>query len=779
MAKKDKNDDEAAGEPEVKLTAVTTLLPDPNDAKHNPNLLVETLRKAPAKNHPRARSDAALFLWDLALNDPDARARMCTEEFAGACQVALQDGDVSDRSATASLVREAVSLAEARPVVAAASGLVERLCDVLDDRRVADRRASPTDPAASSKKHASATHAARSRSATGDADVASARAAAAEALRELTSTSQLRGVAAPAPKKGKPPRVRLDVLVRAADASEGPERRSPPTDDDRRVATACLETLHQCMDPARNKDASAARADAFGDAKKTASSSSDQVGDAASTTLGSTLAVFSAALLDADAPPEARRAAAWCLAHGTHDEHRRDAVLADPAACLNLRRALRRRDADFATRAGVAAAVANLAAVSVTARGGRVDDGETSVADARIDADVVPPASVSDPRLRRARAVALEGRLGSLKKIPKDELKPADAEEKAACVAELKTLARTSAGELVGAVSGAERDSALLARRRVDRVFESMNPLGPLCRLVAPPGAETGDASETDAEEEDGAEESRVVNVAAKTKTAPRRDRDETTRGDEGDDDAATRDDASVSANETTKTKASSPTDGGAPSGDAAPEPPADVVPADGAADGASSSPADGAGDVSVPVGATQNADGDAAEHRNAPEIKADDASSRVGASFAVGQAEAIAAAAAALRRLTARPDARAAAKLVSSRAHAHMLWHLSHSKDVATRRDCRETLRQLARDEAARAAIEAVADAPALASRAFVVNPSRATAAVLAEEENERLDALVPGIVASSARRRPEEEVRAARAAAYRARGAGVREAP
>ena len=92
MAKKDKNDDEAAGEPEVKLTAVTTLLPDPNDVKHNPNLLVETLRKAPARNHPRARSDAALFLWDLSLNDPDARVKMCTEEFAGACQVALRDG---------------------------------------------------------------------------------------------------------------------------------------------------------------------------------------------------------------------------------------------------------------------------------------------------------------------------------------------------------------------------------------------------------------------------------------------------------------------------------------------------------------------------------------------------------------------------------------------------------------------------------------------------------------------------------------------------------------
>ena len=138
MAKKDKNDDEAAGDPEVKLTAVTTLLPDPNDVKHNPNLLVETLRKAPARNHPRARSDAALFLWDLSLNDPDARVRMCTEEFAGACQVALRDGDVVDRSATASLVREASGWAEVRPLVAAASGLVERLCDLLDDRHVAE-----------------------------------------------------------------------------------------------------------------------------------------------------------------------------------------------------------------------------------------------------------------------------------------------------------------------------------------------------------------------------------------------------------------------------------------------------------------------------------------------------------------------------------------------------------------------------------------------------------------------------------------------------------------
>ena len=147
-----------------------------------------------------------------------------------------------------------------------------------------------------------------------------------------------------------------------------------------------------------------------------------------------------------------------------------------------------------------------------------------------------------------------------------------------------------------------------------------------------------------------------------------------------------------------------------------------------------------------------------------------------------VGQAEAIAAAALALRRLTAHPDARVAAKLVSLRAHERLLWHLSHSKDVATRRDCRETLRQLARDAAAKAAIQAVPDAPALASRAFANADAPSVSdrgdGALGDENTARLDALVPGLVAYSARRRTAEEIKATRAAAYRTRGSGVREA-
>merc|ERR1712086_458315 len=76
---KKKGDDEGGGEPEaVKLTAVTALLPDPNDVKHNVQLLVEQLKKAPSNSAPRARSDAALFLWDLVLNDPEAKARLRT-----------------------------------------------------------------------------------------------------------------------------------------------------------------------------------------------------------------------------------------------------------------------------------------------------------------------------------------------------------------------------------------------------------------------------------------------------------------------------------------------------------------------------------------------------------------------------------------------------------------------------------------------------------------------------------------------------------------------------
>ena len=757
MAKKDKNDDEAAGDPEVKLTAVTTLLPDPNDVKHNPNLLVETLRKAPARNHPRARSDAALFLWDLSLNDPDARVRMCTEEFAGACQVALRDGDVVDRSATASLVREASGWAEARPLVAAASGLVERLCDLLDDRHVAESaKRALNDTAASSKKQGGHASASSARSADGDADTAAARAAAAHALRELTSTCELRRLAAPAPKKGKPPRVRLDVLVRAASIAPDAAKRAAETPDAWRTRTACLETLHQCMDPARNKDARRARADAFGDAS-----------DASAAALASALAVFSEALVCADAPPEARRAAAWCLAHGTHDEHRRDLVLADPVACLALRRALRRENGDFATRAGVAAAVANLAGVSSSvSSSARADDGEAAGGD---DA-ALESSALEESRSLRARARALEGRLGALKKIPKDELKPADAEEKNACVAELKKMARVFAGELVGALSPAERAAARLARRRAEQTLERTNPLGPLCRLIAPPGENPGDASDDDADD-------------AGTVRA-RRDDD-----DGGDDDR--RPSASVASSpgiiertvsdaidgshgETVRTETD---DSG--TADATGVPDATGAKADG--DGETNAVLDDAASANagvVPVANGQTGADDADAEANASITEGDDSKAPNQPNtnnLVVGQAEAIAAAATALRRLTAHPDARAAAKLVSLRAHERLLWHLGHSKDVATRRDCRETLRQLARDAAAKAAIQAVPDAPALASRAFENADAPSVSENTPNENTARLDALVPGLVAASARRRPAEEIRAKRAAEYRARGTGV----
>jgi hypothetical protein len=763
MAKKDKNDDEAAGDPEVKLTAVTTLLPDPNDVKHNPNLLVETLRKAPARNHPRARSDAALFLWDLSLNDPDARVRMCTEEFAGACQVALRDGDVVDRSATASLVREASGWAEARPLVAAAGGLVERLCDLLDDRHVAESAKPPgrlNDTGTSSKKrggHASAEMSARSARQSRQSDTAAARAAAAHALRELTSTCELRRLAAPTPVKGKPPRVRLDVLVRAASIAPDAAKRAAETPDAWRTRTACLETLHQCMDPARNKDARRARADAFGDAS-----------DASDAALASALAVFSEALVCADAPPEARRAAAWCLAHGTHDEHRRDLVLADPVACLALRRALRRENGDLATRAGVAAAVANLAGVSSSvSSSARADDGEAAGGD---DA-ALGSSALEESRSLRARARALEGRLGALKKIPKDELKPADAEEKNACVAELKKMARVFAGELVGALSPAERAAARLARRRAEQTLERTNPLGPLCRLIAPPGENPGDASDDDADDagtvrarrdddSGGDDDRRPFASVASSPGVIERTVSDAIDGSHGEtrtetDDAGTADATGVPDATSAKADGDGETNAVLDAASAN----AGVVPVANAA---------GAEDADAEAGASIT-EGDDSKAPNQPN------------NLVVGQAEAIAAAATALRRLTAHPDARAAAKLVSLRAHERLLWHLAHSKDVATRRDCRETLRQLARDAAAKAAIQAVPDAPALASRAFENADAAAVSErgdVRGDENAARLDALVPGLVAASARRRPAEEIRAKRAAEYRARGTGVREA-
>ena len=761
MAKKNKNDDEAAGEPEVKLTAVTTLLPDPNDIKHNPNLLVETLRKAPAKNHPRARSDAALFLWDLALNDPDARARMCTEEFAGACQVALRDGDVVDRSATASLVREAAGWPEARPVLAAASGLVERLCDVLDDRYVAETHdASLHRTASSSKKHVNVNE---RNAGGGDADTASARAAAAEALRELTATYDLRRklsfpvVAARKEKekeKGKPPhsRLRLDVLTRACSIEPDAEKRRAETPDAWRTRTACLVTLHQNMDPARNADAKRARAEAFGDETKGASSSS----------LKTVLKTFSEVLLDVEAPPEARRAAAWCLAHATHDEHRRDAVLGDTNACLAMRRALRDSSlvdadgvCDFATRAGVAQAVANVAAVSSSAA--EDDKEEDGISDDALNA--------SDPRSLRLRARALEGRLGALRKIPKDELKPADAEERDACVSELKKLARVFAGELAGTLSDAERVAAQKAQRRAEEVLERTNPLGALCRLIAPPGENPGAMSEDEADDAD-----ELFVGGARLDEQKKRDAASSAETSASLASLAPSEPASAEVSESSEAKTQD-----SKTAETAEKPSADEgaveVSGGAAAEDASRAVPEGAVGTETPheeTSQTSNAHENAESQTNP--------SGRTSDVFAVGQAEAVAAAAAALRRLTVCPDARAFARLVSLGAPKRLLWHLTHSKDVATRRDCRETLRQLARDAAAKAAIEAEADAPALASRAFAKSDGPAGAAG-DKDETKRMEALVPGLVVASARRRPKEEVRATRAKAYRARGTGALE--
>jgi hypothetical protein len=649
-------------------------------------------------------------------------------------------------------------------VLAAASGLVERLCDVLDDRYVAETHAlmSLHRTASSSKKQLSVSAGNAGGGSGGDADTASARAAAAEALRELTATYDLRRklsfpvVAARKEKekeKGKPPhsRLRLDVLTRACSIEPDAEKRRAETPDAWRTRTACLVTLHQNMDPARNADAKRARAEAFGDETKESASS-----------LKTVLKTFSEVLLDVEAPPEARRAAAWCLAHATHDEHRRDAVLGDTNACLAMRRALRDSSlvdadgvCDFATRAGVAQAVANVAAVSSSKE--EDDKEEDGISD---------DATASDPRSLRLRARALEGRLGALRKIPKDELKPADAEERDACVSELKKLARVFAGELAGTLSDAERVAAQKAQRRAEEVLERTNPLGALCRLIAPPGENPGAMSEDEADDAD-----ELFVGGARLDEQKKRDAASSAETSAMLASLAPSEPASAEVSESSEAKTQD-----SKTAETAEKPSADEgaveVSGGAAAEDASRAVPEGAVGTETPheeTSQTSNAHENAESQTNP--------SGRTSDVFAVGQAEAVAAAAAALRRLTVCPDARAFARLVSLGAPKRLLWHLTHSKDVATRRDCRETLRQLARDAAAKAAIEAEADAPALASRAFAKSDGPAGAAG-DKDETKRMEALVPGLAgALSARRRPKEEVRATRAKAYRARGTGVLE--
>ena len=60
------------------------------------------------------RGDAAMFLWDIALNDKSERARLSSEDVAVAAVSALRKGDRLDRSSVASLLARTSSWPEAR-----------------------------------------------------------------------------------------------------------------------------------------------------------------------------------------------------------------------------------------------------------------------------------------------------------------------------------------------------------------------------------------------------------------------------------------------------------------------------------------------------------------------------------------------------------------------------------------------------------------------------------------------------------------------------------------
>ena len=82
-----------------KPTSVSRLVPDPEDIKHDVNRLLGALR---APNKSMSRGDAALFLWDIALNDKNERARLSMEDVAVAAVAAMRKGDHLARSAAAS-----------------------------------------------------------------------------------------------------------------------------------------------------------------------------------------------------------------------------------------------------------------------------------------------------------------------------------------------------------------------------------------------------------------------------------------------------------------------------------------------------------------------------------------------------------------------------------------------------------------------------------------------------------------------------------------------------
>mgnify|MGYP006082984165 CR=1 FL=1 len=733
---KKKGDDEGGGEPEaVKLTAVTALLPDPNDVKHNVQLLVEQLKKAPSNSAPRARSDAALFLWDLVLNDPEAKARLQTmiDEFAANCVVALRDGDIGDRSAVVSLLAEAcVWSNELKLLLASAANLVERLCDILDDRY---------DAGALTGKNANP------HSSNGDNDTLVAKSAASFILKELTTTNELRQLVLPAPKKGKGLRLKMDVLVDCVRVNAHTNPQTSERPELWQIRTNCLHTLHQCMDPNRNKDAKRARSDAFGDGDN---ASDSKIKSTATPSL--TLRAFSHILGDQNAPNEARRNAAWCLAHLSHDEKRREAVLGDKNVTTAIKHTLRKEKnksksgktlLDFPIRAGVAACVSNLCAVD--------DDGEG-------DGSHFTDNDASIASLR-AQANTLEGRFSVLKKIPKDELKPADAEEKTEIGKELKGILKILNGELLAPSGEVGKRNAHVTKIRAELVLRTTRALGPLCRLLTPPGEVEGDESESEAEEplsDDAKENEEFQNQS---------DREDASvpgspGGVTGEGTDETTDNTIETEGETPGGETGDATAGEAKEGEGLPSDSGEV-----ATDAVDGVVADLTGEPFNPAEVTEPKETDPEEPKTEETKKAH--------ALLLGQAEAVSHAAAALRRLTLDGDGEIAKTIHSKNAHAHLLWHLNHTKDVSTKRNARETLRQLSFSQEVRDAIVAVPDAPTLVSRVFAVD-TKASSTILDSKNLQRLNKLLPGLHANSHRRRPADEIKATRVEAYRVFGSG-----
>ena len=297
-----KGEDKKAPKP----TSVSRLVPDPEDIKHDVNRLLGALR---APNKSMSRGDAALFLWDIALNDKNERARLSMEDVAVAAVAAMRKGDHLARSAAASLLAKTSEWKEARARVVAA-GAPRELCAILLD--------------------------------TGDrADTVLARRAAVAALRRLAATGDLRAAMSP--------QLDLRALVDAARPNPNELARAAETTAHWETRADALEILHACMDPARNPHAAPVRASVAGEGVPGA-------------TVRRASEAFVAAARHPSSPPAAVAAAVWCLADLAADEHRREEMSSN-AELLGVFVATLRDEtgASFEPKAAAAAALCRLA----------------------------------------------------------------------------------------------------------------------------------------------------------------------------------------------------------------------------------------------------------------------------------------------------------------------------------------------------------------------------------------------------------------------------------